>query len=73
MLLLDPQIEMLANKKQLKILSVFKLLKSVIDGLPKVYIIFISIFVISLIARECRGELGNVKYFIFKWKMRPWL
>lgn len=30
---------------------------------------FISIFVISLISGECEGEVGNVKYFMFKWEI----
>lgn len=30
---------------------------------------FISIFVISLISGEWKGEVGNVKYFMFKWKI----
>lgn len=31
--------------------------------------ISISTFVISLISGEYKGEVGNVKYFMFKWKI----
>lgn len=34
---------------------------------------FISIFIISLIAEQYKGEVKNIKYFMFKCKMGPWL